>query len=138
MASIFRLVFVAIASLLAGAVTAPTGLAADDLSLEGQKVTVISWDARFKMGDKVVGQPELGDTYTVEKVKGDWLSVQGHSGYLKGSDVVPYEKAIEYLSKKIKADPSTATFQDRGICRQKRGEFRQLPSAKSKVRERVY
>ena len=116
-------IFAAAMGILVTLASAAALLAADEDPLMGKKVTVITWDAHYKVGDKAVGQPELGDVLTVDKVKGDWLGFEGHTGFLKKADVVASDKAIKYLTDKINGDPSAGGFHNRGICRQKRGEY---------------
>ncbi len=112
-----------IGGLVVSAAMLPSAWAANESPLVGKKVTVISWDARFKIGDKVISPTELGDTYTVDRVKGDWVGVQGRKGYLKQSEVVDADRAMDYLTKMIERDPSTATYLNRGILHFKRNEI---------------
>jgi hypothetical protein len=99
------------------------GAAADNSWLVGRGVTVITWEARFMVSNTTVGKPELGDRYTVDKVNGDWLWIKSRGGYLKRSDVVLDEEAIDYFTRRINANASSANYLDRAVCWRKRGEL---------------
>jgi tetratricopeptide (TPR) repeat protein len=75
------------------------------------------------VNNTTVGKPELGDRYTVDKVNGDWLWIKSRGGYLKRSDVVLDEEAIDYFTRRINANASSANYSDRAVCWRKRGEL---------------
>lgn len=97
--------------------------AADHSQLAGKLVTVITWDAEFKDNDKSFGEPAFGENLIVQLADGDLLWFKSRTGYLNRSDVVPYEEAVDYLTRKIKEDASATNYVNRALCRLKRGEL---------------
>ena len=112
-----------LAGVLFSAVCISSLKAADDTSLAGREVTVVTWDAQFTVDDKATGKPEFGDSFTVDRVDGDRLWIESRGGYLKRSDVVPKGDAIKYFTRRINNDESPSNYTDRGLFRMKRGEL---------------
>jgi tetratricopeptide (TPR) repeat protein len=94
-----------------------------DESLVGQRVITIEFDVPFKEGSTVVYTATLGEVFTVEQVQGEWLWVVGRGGWVKRSDVAPYDQAIDYCSQLIAREPSSYNYYVRAIIREARGEY---------------
>src|SRR5579871_1165837 len=95
------LVGLCISLILSGAAQAPGDV------WEGRYVFVVKPGVEMRSGpgedqEKVIGR--VHDlTLHVRKVNGDYLSVRssGVDGWIKKSDVVPYDKATAYFSERI-------------------------------------
>src|SRR5262249_53060239 len=94
---------------------------ADVPSLVDQTVTVITESATLTSDGVVVGRPELGDSFRIEKDEGGKLWVKSRNAYLNRSDVILYQDAIDYFTLRLKKHPSSSDFEARGRCWHKRG-----------------
>jgi tetratricopeptide (TPR) repeat protein len=93
----------------------------EDRSLVGKTVTVIKDGAELTSDGKVVGHADLGDSYKVDGVKGNLLIIKERSGNLAVWDVVPYQDAIDYFTRRIESEPESYAYDQRGRYWQKRG-----------------
>jgi hypothetical protein len=89
--------------LLAGVVHAQ-----DAPSWIGQKV-IIKYKNPLRAGNRVVDEDALFRVYTVERSEGDWLwLVAGNvHGRARSTDVVPFDRAIDFCTQEIRANPSS-------------------------------
>jgi tetratricopeptide (TPR) repeat protein len=115
----------AVAVLSACSVEAPVQTAGDWV---GTRVVLKSGNTPLKLGhDQVVAPNDIHRVYTVERVNGPWLWVTssivtgkvasvhaGVSGWVKASDVVPYDQANDYFTSVIKSNPSSWAYIRRG------------------------
>lgn len=89
----------------------------------GDQVTVIHWDAEIKRSSNIVGTADVGDSFEVGQVEGNWLWIESRQGYLNVADVVPYDQAIEHFTAMIRRDPqSSSAYHDRAWAWNARGE----------------
>jgi tetratricopeptide (TPR) repeat protein len=89
----------------------------------GKKITVIKRGAEFKLAETIKGTAWLGESFDVERVKGDWLFVKEKGGYINRSDAVLFDEAPDYFTKKIEKDATARNFNDRGVMWYQRGEL---------------
>jgi tetratricopeptide (TPR) repeat protein len=64
--------------------------------------------------------------YTVERDRGGWLLVrsEGLSGWVRTSNVVPFDQALDHVNRKLQANPKSALdYQLRAALWAERGEF---------------
>jgi len=90
----------------------------------GQKV-VTKFKTPLKAGNQVVDEDAVFRIYTVERSEGDWLWLVagGVSGWARSSDVVAFDKAIDFYTQEIGAKPGTAyAYLRRGDIWKARGE----------------
>lgn len=88
----------------------------------GDRVTVIKFDAVFHSGSNVMGKAVMCESVDVDQVNGDWLWIASRQGYLRRSDVVPYDQAIEYFTERVRNNPGVDSYYQRGICWYERDE----------------
>ena len=70
--------------------------------LVGQKV-VTKLRTSMMIGDELVPVPNAFLVYTVEKTNGEWLWLVsgGRQGWVRPSDVIPFDQAIDYYTKEV-------------------------------------
>jgi tetratricopeptide (TPR) repeat protein len=116
---IFRAAFMALVALVLD-----VSARAENEELVGQKVMTIHWDTEVREGARLVRKLELGTVYEVTKVNGEWLWFnQGVGGWVKRSDVVPYDEAIEYFNRQVQQDPSADNYNNRAQAWRGKGEL---------------
>jgi tetratricopeptide (TPR) repeat protein len=74
----------------------------------GTRVVPKTEDFAIKAGNQVIERSQKVITiYRVERVNGTWLWLHapGISGWAKMSDIIPYDRAIDYFTGVIRADP---------------------------------
>jgi tetratricopeptide (TPR) repeat protein len=98
---------------------------AQNQHLVGRKVMTIEWYTEFIDGTTVTYKSELGKVYEVDRVNGKWLMLvgEGRKGWVKRSDVVPYEEAIDHFTRLIRQDPSGTNYYQRAIAWKAKGEL---------------
>jgi tetratricopeptide (TPR) repeat protein len=91
---------------------------------------VMKQAASLKVGNRVVDEMRFFTVYIVEKTNGPWLwivSVGGSGGvrgWIKASDVVRFDEAVEHFTGIIKNDPSSAfAYGMRGSVWDAKGEY---------------
>ncbi|MEM7474858.1 MAG: tetratricopeptide repeat protein [Planctomycetota bacterium] len=89
----------------------------------GDKVTTIKWKTEFKVGKEVKSRQELGEDFVVEKLQGNWLYIRSKAGWVSRDDVVAFEQAVSYFTKKLDKERSDTNYYDRGCLWHKRGEY---------------
>ena len=90
----------------------------------GQKVVRKSLTP-LRVGNQIVDQGGTFGIYKVEQVNGDWLWLVagGVSGWVRSGEVVPFDKAIDYYTQEIRANPdSSYAYMRRGIIWAEKGE----------------
>lgn len=105
------------------AIFATFAIADDAANWVGKKVMVIHSDAKLEESGKSLSTAVYIDqVFTVSKVNGDWLWVG--RGWIHKTDVVPYEQAIAYFTRRIQEDPSDGgRYGDRAGAYQALGEL---------------
>lgn len=88
-------------------------LTAQDLT--GKRITVIKGGAEFKLAETTKGTARLGENFDVERIQGEWLFVKKKGGYINRSDVVPYDDAPGFFTKKIEEDATAQNYNKRGV-----------------------
>jgi len=98
---------------------------AQNQHLVGRKVMTIKWDTEFKEGNRVTFKSDLGKVYEVEKVNGQWLWLagRGRRGWVKSSDIVPYEQAIDHFNRLVRRDGSSTNYYLRALAWKAKGEL---------------
>lgn len=111
--------FLIACSLLLGAM--PLTVSADDAppppGTPNNRVMVIQWDSELKSGQTVVTRVPLGAVLDFSDTNGPWRWIAAARGWINESNVVAIDKAIEYFDAKVKSEPSSQTFYERGIAR---------------------
>ncbi len=88
-----------------------------DVPSEGQRVMVVRDGVQFRVkGESQNAPAPLGIVLEVSKVNDQWLWFKGQRGWLNQSDVVLYDKAIDYFTAEIQRDPSPQAYRQRGIA----------------------
>ncbi|MCA9045695.1 MAG: hypothetical protein KDA69_15315, partial [Planctomycetaceae bacterium] len=99
----------------------------DDVSISDieppQRVLVISQVTRVMQGDTPTVSLKPGQLMTFTKANGDWRYTPEFRGWVSVRDVIPLEKSIDYFSKIIGEQPSSAAFHHRAIAQIALGNF---------------
>ena len=82
----------------------------------GTKVIVTVPGAALRTPEAIVWKAYLGETFTVSLVNGEWLWIAEKNGWLWEKEVVPFDSAIQEISKKIPAEPTAENYHLRGIA----------------------
>jgi tetratricopeptide (TPR) repeat protein len=82
----------------------------------GTRVLITTAGAELRTPKSTVWRAYLGDVFTVTLTNGEWLWIHEKGGWLWEKDTVPYETAIEELSKKLLAKPTAENYHLRGIA----------------------
>ena len=93
--------------------------------LVGQKV-VTKLHTSMMIGDELVPAPNAFLVYTVEKTNGDWLWLVSGSrqGWVRPSDVIPFDQAIDYYTKEVTDNPRASwAFRERGLIWNEKKKF---------------
>ncbi len=91
--------------------------------LKGKKVVIKDWNTKFRLPEGVVGIAELGNVYTIDLVKNDWLWVTDAGGWLTANDVVALDRADDYFSAVVKKKGDSQSLFERGMARLRMGKF---------------
>jgi len=81
------------------------------------RVMVIKWDVELKSGQTVVTRVPLGAVLEFSETNGPWKWIAAAKGWINETDVVPVGKAIQHFDARVKNEPSSQTFHERGIAR---------------------
>src|SRR5207302_1395461 len=76
-------------------------------------------------GQQVVDDGSTFRVYTVERADGGWLWLVSGSvrGWVPAGEVVPFDRAIDFYTREVRADPANAAAYDRrGLVWQEKGE----------------
>ena len=107
-----------------------------DHQMINEKVTVISWNTKIRVGKKTIGYKQVGQNLTVSKVSGDWLFVDSDGGgWIDQSAVVKYEDAVEYFSTKIENRTNADSYNCRASVYAHRDELEKAIADYSKAIE---
>lgn len=87
-----------------------------DLKPAERQVMVIRVDAELKSGSDVVGRVALAEILVGREVNGLWLWIPAGKGWIKQSDVVPIEDAVEHFTNQIEQRPVSRSFFERGAA----------------------
>ena len=82
----------------------------------GQKVIVTVAGAMLRTPDSVVWKAYLGETFTVALTNGEWLWINEKGGWLWEQQTVPYDTAVQELTKKIQESATSENYHLRGIA----------------------
>src|SRR5579872_6730502 len=86
----------------------------------GDRIVVTTENAPLKLRDDVVGSVPKGSVLTVKKINGDWFWViysgakPATRGWIKRSDVVAFENAIEFFNSELQRTPTAVLYTIRG------------------------
>ncbi|HEV7222287.1 MAG TPA: tetratricopeptide repeat protein, partial [Pirellulales bacterium] len=101
--------------------------AAEDESWVGKHVLGKRPDLALKVGETFGAKvADLPQPMRVEREEGHWLWIDfaGKAGWLKKSDVVPFDQAVDYFSEVIQREPRGAwAYNLRGLVRERQGEL---------------
>lgn len=88
-------------------------------------VGVAENNAELVSGRTVVGNVDEGNLLRVEGVAEDWLLVRskGIRGYIRTSDVMTVDRALDHFTKQISTNPRAAGYDARGVIWGTKGEF---------------
>jgi tetratricopeptide (TPR) repeat protein len=91
----------------------------------GDRVVVITQQARLKVNAKVVAVAPRGQIYVVKQLKDDWYWVDWGDGlgWLKAQDAAPIERALTLFSEAIAENPTERNYKLRGGLRSTVGQF---------------
>ncbi len=90
----------------------------------GQKV-VTKYQTPLRVGNQVADEDFVFRIYTVERAQRGWLWLAAGSvaGWVRSSEVVPFDHAIDFYTQEIRANPGeAAAYGHRGIIWAKTGE----------------
>jgi len=91
--------------------------------LIGRKVMTIKWGTEARAGNTVIHKLELAEVLKVTKVNGDWLWFNDAvGGWVRRSDVVPYEQAIDHFNRLVQEQPSARNYRNRAEAWIAKGE----------------
>jgi tetratricopeptide (TPR) repeat protein len=85
-------------------------------------------EATLMVGGTVVARGDVHRVYRVERVEGPWLWVvaNGVQGWIRATDVIPYDRAVEHFTSEIRDHPESAwAYEMRGAIRYHRQEYDQ-------------
>lgn len=90
----------------------------------GDRVIVISNDAELKIDKTVVEKLFRGTHLRIQAVNGGryWVNSEGHAGWIKRRDVIPFDQGIDYFTKAIRRRPTARDYAGRGLIRAEKGE----------------
>lgn len=102
----------------------------------GKRVMIVRDGVLLRSGSKTVGPAALGTVLEVSRVNGQWLWFKGRRGWIKQSDVAPYDKAIDHFSAAINRDPTSQAYHQRGVAHAAMGRFERAAADFSAAIER--
>ena len=109
-----------VAALIVGSLGIGSGVArGQDAAWVGRKI-VTKYPTPLRVGGQVVDDGAVFHVYNVEQVSADWLWVVKGSvcGWVRSSEVIPFDQAIDVYTQEIGADPSAArAYRRRGLIR---------------------
>ena len=82
--------------------------------LKGQQVMVIRSNVKLQLKEKVVGEVDLGEMFTVKTVNKNWIWVAKKKGWVQYQDVRPVAEVESYFSQQIQQTPTAILFEERG------------------------
>jgi tetratricopeptide (TPR) repeat protein len=86
---------------------------------------VTKYQTPLRAGQQVVDDGSTFRVYTVERADGGWLWLVSGSvrGWVPAGVVVPFDQAIDFYTREVRADPANAAAYDwRGLVWQEKGE----------------
>src|SRR4051794_17572698 len=98
--------------LLLALVPALAGGAPDeDTAKDGSRVILRSRETPLKVGSKVVSRGDTHWVYRVDRADGPWLWVvaEGARGWVRATDVIPFEQAIDHFTTVLRTQPQSAS-----------------------------
>lgn len=81
-----------------------------------QKYIVKTAGAELRTPNKIVWKAYLGETYTVDQQKDEWLWVQEKGGWIWVQNTLPFDTAIEITTKEIDKEASAENYHLRGVA----------------------
>ncbi|MFV1967792.1 MAG: tetratricopeptide repeat protein [Pirellulaceae bacterium] len=97
--------------------------AAQDEAWVGRRVMVVREGAQFRVKGKRPVPAPVGMVLEVSRVNGRWLWGEGPRGWVKQSDVVPQDEALDHFTAQIDRKPTSKAYQHRGIALAALGNF---------------
>ena len=91
----------------------------------GQRV-ITKYGTPLRFGSQVVYVDTVFRVYKVDRVKGDWLWLVagGVSGWVRSSEVVRFDQAIDFYTQEIAANPgNSAAWNLRGLIWNEKKDF---------------
>ena len=82
----------------------------------GKKVIVTVAGASLRTPEAIKWKAYLGETFTVALTNGEWLWINDKGGWLWEQHTVPFDTAVQDLTKKIQASATAENFHLRGIA----------------------
>lgn len=98
-------------------------------------VMVIKAETELKQQSEVVGKVGLAQILVGREVNGSWLWIPSGNGWIRQSDVVPLDKAIEHFTSQIEQNPSSQSYYERGAANVSLGQDQQAIADFSKAIE---
>lgn len=93
-----------------------TSTAESDKSKLPRKVIVKKAGAELRTPEKIVWKAYLGETYTVDLEKDEWLWVQEKGGWVWDQHVLPFDTAISATTKEIETAATAENHHLRGVA----------------------
>lgn len=81
-----------------------------------RKVIVRTSGAELRTPEKIVWKAYLGETYTVNLQKGEWLWVQEKGGWIWVENTLPFDSAIDVTTKEIEKAATAENYHLRGVA----------------------
>lgn len=108
----FLLTFTVIATVFAA--TSMAQQAADPRV--GKKIMITKHAAELKTPQSTVWKAYLGEVFTVTLTNGEWLWINEKGGWLWEKETVPFDTAIDELSKRVVTAGTAENYQLRGVA----------------------
>lgn len=95
----------------------------------GDRIVVVSEKARLKTLNQITGNVQRGRILTVKEVRSGWIWVidtngsRTIKGWIKRHDVVPLDKAIDWVNDELRQRPTGQLYIIRGAIWDDKGEF---------------
>lgn len=98
-------------------------------------VMVIKAETELKQQSEVVGKAGLAQILIGRESNGSWLWIPAAKGWIRQSDVVPLDRAIEHFTSLVQQNPSSQSYYERGIARSSLGDDKDAVTDFSKAIE---
>jgi Tfp pilus assembly protein PilF len=89
--------------------------------------TVVSDEGRSRDFAVSGHDPRIFCVYRVERVNGPWLWLtaerEGAEGWVRVENVIPFDRAIDYFTSEIRANPSSVSYVRRGVIWMSKKEY---------------
>lgn len=82
----------------------------------GKRIMITRAGAEMKTPQATVWRAYLGEVFTVTLTNGEWLWVEEKGGWLWEKEAVPFDSAVDELSRQLTATPTPENYHLRGVA----------------------